>query len=262
LVFLTGMRPNELAVLRWRYLDGSAQPLGRVQVAVAWDRVRQEEKAVKSERPREVPIHPTLARILAAWKLGGFERFIGRAPTEDDLVVPSLTGKPRNVSQILERFHTDLDRLSLRKRRLYDARRTFISLAQGDGARRDVLRWVTHRPTSDVFDAYTTMPWPALCEAVSCLRIELREGALLTLPKAANSRSLYGAFATLLATPAENSRIPLQFQGGTGRGVRDSNLGRRISVNLRRHGRFHVLPRKFKRLSPSRQWPLVATCRR
>jgi integrase len=223
LAFLTGMRPNELVCLRWRYLDGSAEPLGRIQVAVAWDRARQEEKGVKSERPREVPIHLTLARMLATWKLGGFERFTGRTPTEDDLVIPSLTGKPRNVSQMLERFHADLDRLRLRRRRLYDARRTFISLAQGDGSRRDVLRWVTHGPTSDVFDAYTTMPWPALCQAVSCLRIELREGQLLSLPKALNSRGLSADFASLLATPAENSRIPPQYQASIGRGVRDSN---------------------------------------
>ncbi len=26
-----------------------------------------------------------------------------------------------------------------------------------------------------MFDAYTTPPWPALCEAVRCLKVELRQ---------------------------------------------------------------------------------------
>ncbi len=32
-----------------------------------------------------------------------------------------------------------------------------------------------------MFDAYTTPPRPALCEAVGCLRLELREGRVVTL---------------------------------------------------------------------------------
>jgi len=69
----------------------------------------------------------------------------------------------------------------MRQRRHYDARRTFISLAQADGARKDVLRWITHGPTGDIFDLYTSLPWATLCEAVSCMRIDVREGKVLQL---------------------------------------------------------------------------------
>ncbi len=234
LVFLTGMRPGEMVALRWRHLDSSAEPLGRIRVAVAWDRRQHREKAVKTERPREVPIHPTLAKVLAAWRLGGFERFVGRAPVEDDLVIPSFTGKPRNDSQLLKRLHTDLARLGLRKRRLYDARRTIISLAQGDGARGDVLRWATHGPKNDVFDAYTTMPWPALCEAVGKLKIDLREGHLISLPKVANLQGEGATLATLLATRPEKPGIPLRFQMLSERGVRDSNRSGSSTLTWRR----------------------------
>jgi hypothetical protein len=81
-------------------------------------------------------------------------------------------------------FHDDLSRLGLRRRRHYDTRRTFISLAQADGARKDVLRWVTHGPTGKAFDAYTTLPWATLCEAVGYLRLGLREGKLVSIPGA------------------------------------------------------------------------------
>lgn len=36
-------------------------------------------------------------------------------------------------------------------------------------------------------DVYTTLPWKTLCEAVSCLEIELKRGEVIALAKAANS---------------------------------------------------------------------------
>ncbi|HEY1548161.1 MAG TPA: hypothetical protein VGG28_10085 [Kofleriaceae bacterium] len=48
---------------------------------------------------------------------------------------------------MLRRFHEDLKRLHMAKRRQHDARRTFISIARADGARPDILRWATHGPT-------------------------------------------------------------------------------------------------------------------
>jgi integrase len=115
-------------------------------------------KETKTDNPREMPVHPTLARILAAWKLG-FERLTGREPNPDDLILPSRRGKHRNSNHMLNRFHEDLERLGQRARRQHDARRTFISIARADGARPDILRWVTHGPTGDITDQYTTLPW-------------------------------------------------------------------------------------------------------
>jgi hypothetical protein len=64
----------------------------------------------------------------------------------------------------------------------HDLRRTFISLALADGARKDVLRWVTHGPEGDIVDLYTTLPWSALCEAVAALKVTRRDGAVIELP--------------------------------------------------------------------------------
>jgi hypothetical protein len=143
-----------------------------------------------------VPVHPALARILAAWKLGGWARYAGRAPRLDDLVLPSahdFQGRPRelhrhrNVGWSLNRFREDLSVLGIPRRRHYDSRRTFISLAVGDGATKDLLRWVTHAP-GDVFDDYTSPPWPDLCREVAKLRVRVRKFTANLLPLRAGQR--------------------------------------------------------------------------
>lgn len=181
LEFFTGMRCGEAAALPWRAYDSKLEPLGRILVATSYNSRSKKVKGTKTEQPREVPVHPTLARILASWKLSGWRRAFKRQPTPDDLVVPAHEGGSRNVCYSLMAFHDDLDRLGLRKRRHYDTRRTFISLAQADGARKDVLRWVTHGPSGDIFDAYTTLPWATLCEAVGYLKVGIKEGKVVSI---------------------------------------------------------------------------------
>jgi hypothetical protein len=68
-----------------------------------------------------------------------------------------------------------------RNRRGHDMRRTFITLARTDGAIDGLLRWVTHGPSSEVIDVYTSPPWAALCAEISKLKIALNEGALVSL---------------------------------------------------------------------------------
>lgn len=189
LLFFTGLRGGELVVRRWRDYDAKARPLGRLMVATASERFGRGEKEVKTGIAREHPIHPALAAILAEWRLSGWERTYGRAPTPDDFIlcrVPTarrpalermsskrpyrwlngsaLKGKPR--------LPGDLDRLGLRRRREHDTRRTLISLAQADGARKEVLEYITHGPSeADAFDEYTTWPWETQCEEILKLRI-------------------------------------------------------------------------------------------
>ena len=189
LLFLTGMRIGEVAALRWRTHDNSLSPLGRLLVATSFNRKRKTEKSVKTDRPRDVPVHPTLAKVLAAWKLAGWQKLMGQAPTADDLLICAPDGDHLKDNLVYDTFQRDLKLLGLRPRRVHDARRTFISLALADGARKDVLRWITHGPEGDIVSLYTTLPWDALCSEVAKLRIELRAGRLLELRKAANSNS-------------------------------------------------------------------------
>ena len=165
---VAGLRHGEAAGLRWSQYDEQAEPLGALNLA-----------KTKTGVPRRVTVHPTLARVLAEWKLAGWERTHGRMPTPDDFITPSLNMTERSAQETPKQLHADLETLGLRKRRGHDLRRTFITLAQVDGARRDLLETVTHGPRGDIINVYTTFPWPALCAEVAKLQIALREGKLL-----------------------------------------------------------------------------------
>lgn len=183
--FAGGARFGEAAARRWRDYDPELRPLGRLKIETSYSTKTKKEKNVKTEVARNVPVHPVYAALLAEWKLSGWEQLMGRAPSPDDLIVPSREGAFRNANHMLHRFHEDLERIGLRPRRLHDLRRTFISLCREDGANKELLRWVTHGVTSDVMDTYTTPTWEALCSQVSVLKLDFRRGEVIALPKAA-----------------------------------------------------------------------------
>ncbi|ATB47176.1 tyrosine-type recombinase/integrase [Corallococcus macrosporus] len=113
LLFLTGMRIGEAVALRWNAWDASAQPLGRLRVSRAFHRKQRREKGVKTERSREVPVHPVLARVLDAWRQEGWKRKQGRPPTADDLGVPSRSGEHRRDPVVHAQILKDLELLGL-----------------------------------------------------------------------------------------------------------------------------------------------------
>jgi hypothetical protein len=84
----------------------------------------------------------------------------------------------------------DIEALGLRHRRGHDLRRTMISLARTDGARRDILDLCTHTPhkSGNTIDLYTTFSWEALCAEVAKLQVQRHErGQLARLPLAASA---------------------------------------------------------------------------
>jgi len=170
LIFLAGLRHGEAAGRRWRDLDTSLRPLGSLVVATQVDAAGDDQET-KTENPRIVPVHPTLAAILAEWRLTGFGSYLAQSPKPDDWIVPSRRGRHRSVRHTLRRLHEDLERLGFRARRTHDLRRSLVTLARADGARSDVLRVITHGPGRDIVDLYTSWPWATLCEAISCLQI-------------------------------------------------------------------------------------------
>lgn len=204
IMLIGAARFGEAAALTWRDYDAVCSPLGKLTIDKSYSSKSHKVKCDKTDNPREMPVHPTLAKVLAAWKLGGFERLTGRPPRPDDLIVPSRRGQARNVNHMLRRFHEDLERVGLRPRRQHDSRRTFISIARSDGAERDKLRWCTHGPSGDVFDDYTTFTWAALCDEVAKARIELHEGRLIRLPipLAVGAEQLSTVASTVLQTVA------------------------------------------------------------
>ncbi len=61
-----------------------------------------------------MPVHPALAAILGAWKLSHWERIYGRAPTADDLIVPTRNMTSVDAADGRHSMTTDLTTLGLR----------------------------------------------------------------------------------------------------------------------------------------------------
>jgi integrase len=164
-------RFGEASALRWSAYDTKAKPLGKLSIDTSYSTKKLAEKSTKTEVPREMPVHPLLASLLAPWRASGWGEMMGRAPAADDLIVPSREGRNRNANHMLKRFHQDLERIGLRIRRQHDARRTFISLAREGGAG-DLLKWCTHGAGSSIQDLYTTPSWAKLCAEVMCVQLD------------------------------------------------------------------------------------------
>lgn len=189
---LAALRHGEASNLRWSQYDAEATPLGAINLG-----------QTKSGVPRAVPVHPTLAKLLAAWKLSGWVAVYGRRPTADDYIVPTRNmsderphGTAREAAEAQKQLIADLETLGLRTqagkrlhRRGHDMRRTLITLARTDGAIDGLLRWVTHGPTSDMIDVYSSPPWSALCAEVAKLKSELREGTVIAMRPSAETSS-------------------------------------------------------------------------
>ncbi len=112
----------------------------------------------KTGVPRLVPVHPTLAVILEAWKREGWPGMMGREPKSEDLLVPlpasgqSVAGRMRRPQASLWQLHRDLQALGIEEHCFHDLRHTFISLLRSDGATKDILTRITHSPSREVLD--------------------------------------------------------------------------------------------------------------
>ncbi|MDX2093934.1 MAG: hypothetical protein SFX73_39235 [Kofleriaceae bacterium] len=222
LELLAGVRPGEAAALRWRHYDATIEPLGKLLVAVAYNTRKNRQKSTKTNAVKHVPVHPTLAAILAEWKLGGWEAMHGRAPAPDDLIVPlppeaaarrrSREGEPFRGHDYSGKRWREEDLPALREvqpnawrhRRHYDMRATFITLALEDGADPHVIETrVTHTKKSrSAFDGYNRgRQWAITCGEVAKLRITRRtEAEVIELPKAAVAGTSPDSALTAAAT--------------------------------------------------------------
>jgi len=206
-LFLTGVRIGEGVVLRWGDWDRARSPLGCLTIArtlASQDRSRV--KPTKTGAVREVPVHPTLAAALAAWRLGGWSKHTGagRAPEAADLLVPTREGTRRYPRNVHKQLALDCAAVGIRARRVHGTRHTFVSLAIDDGARFDVVQRITHtRPTRSAFDQYRTEAWPTLCAEVQKIRIA--RASELPLWRAAGADDSAPDTATGGATPHGNA---------------------------------------------------------
>lgn len=237
---IAGLRHGEAAGLRWRHYDPSLAPLGGLTIATSYDKGR-----TKTKRSRRVPVHPTLAAMLAEWKLSAWPKMMGRPPTPEDLIVPMpqsmriALGTMRSKNESYKRLRKDLAALGLRPRRGHDLRRTMISLARMDGARADLLQVCTHNPKkgAGTIDLYTTYEWSSLCAEVGKLRIERRpRGQIIDLPQriAVQGNQEVGAELTTALTTGEEKPSFFRLLDGGGAGSRSRRRHRKPRGGRRR----------------------------
>ncbi|BDG06996.1 hypothetical protein AMPC_01090 [Anaeromyxobacter paludicola] len=166
-----GLRPGEAANARWRDLDSARGPLWRLTIASAFNTLTRSEKSTKTGAELNVPVHPVLRAALEAWQAAGWQRFMGREPKPDDLLVPRQEGGQRRVTTSLLQFHADLEAVGYGLQRQYESRSTFRNLALLAGASEFHINAITHPRPQKASDFYTRleMQWGAMCRAVECI---------------------------------------------------------------------------------------------
>lgn len=182
---LSGMRHGEVAALCWRHIEHT-EPLDRIHIVQAWDSLESVIKSTKTEETRVVPVHPTLAKILAAWRYEHWERIYGRKPAADDFVVPTRTGRCVSAGDACEAFKRDLAALGLRvkagrkrDRGGHDLRSWYETRCIEDGADTNLLRRTTHAPPKNVAGGYERFAWSALCREVAKLRFDILDASVM-----------------------------------------------------------------------------------
>lgn len=183
----TGARVGEIAGMRWRDLDTEARPLWRWALRAQYDGA-----PLKTDNPRDIPIHPELQRILATWKLEAWPRLKCRHPGPDDLVVPRCRPAPSKRPQhIASEMHScnSLGAKAVRRyatklgiddtgRDFHSFRRGMITVARTDGAPKDVIERITHNAAGEMIDGYTYFGWETLCEAMAKVRLAPLRGVV------------------------------------------------------------------------------------
>jgi hypothetical protein len=163
--------------------------------------------------PYVVPVHPVLRIALEGWWAEGWQRFIGRPPTLDDLIVPRQDGTQRRVNASLEQFYADLDGLELPRRRQYENRAAFRALCLRAGASEYHVRLIAHPKPTSAAKLYDRVEdhWEGMCAAVLCIDAGAWDGGPLAVspaswasPQRQVQVTLSGDFAT--AQSAQNDR--------------------------------------------------------
>jgi hypothetical protein len=219
LQFFTGMRIGETCGRRWRDWEPDAKPLGSLRVHTQY--ADQPLKTAKSgdAKERMVPVHPELEKVLWCWQGEGFEAVYSRPPRPDDFIVPDPRSMAaRTQSQATKAHKRDAELIGVPNKGSHALRRFMISAARSSGARSDVLEQITHNARGAIIDVYTAWEWPALCEVVSCLRVD---------PERLPGR-IYDISYDICVSQNANPRQSLRLFGGGG-----GNRKQRISMQIR-----------------------------
>ena len=124
-------------------------------------------------RPRVIPVHPELARILTEWRAQGWPLVFARTPTPEDFILPSR--RPRNGTRpyvrngIYQLWRDACQRAGIEGRELRATRNTFVTFARRSDPRTDVIESFTHNAKGAMIDRYNRFQWAPRCDVMSAL---------------------------------------------------------------------------------------------
>ena len=93
---------GEICGLRLRSWDSEATPLGCLEIDSQYDGQALKTDSDDRVRPRKVPVHPDLARLLKMVDRERFEFVYCRKPRPDDALVPHRGGEPHTRVQRIQ----------------------------------------------------------------------------------------------------------------------------------------------------------------
>lgn len=172
LALYTGMREGEICGRRFRDVDRGARPLWSMDVRSQYDDQPLKTDDEDTDRPRRIPVHPELARLLDWWWSLGFHLVHCRAPTPADFIVPTDAGEPRSKSSGYKLWRSTLKDADVENLSLHSTRHTFVTWMRRCGAPDYLLERITHNAGGTIVDQYTHADWVPLCQAISLLSFD------------------------------------------------------------------------------------------
>jgi integrase len=148
-LFFTGCRPSEAIALTWGDITNSGQSLTFRSAAVFGEDGRLEIKAgLKQKTSRTIKINEQVRFFISAMPEGHCKA---------DLVFPSPSGKIVNTRNLAKRtWFPALESASIERKKLYQTRHTFITLALAAGiSPQDVARYVGNS-TKIIYENYAS----------------------------------------------------------------------------------------------------------
>ena len=189
LLFLTGMRHDEAAGLRWGDIDRSATPLPKIDLhEQAGGRPLKEDRHDQGLR-RAIPLHPVLGVVLERWRSQGWPDAFGRHPKDEDYVVPPLLDvkrwRPKRTT--LKQLKRDSELVGAKVRTTHETRNSFLTLCSEDSPELEhIVKLITHQPVGGAAsETYMRTRWLAKCRAISAFDVRLdRRAEVVSIPRA------------------------------------------------------------------------------
>lgn len=173
LAIWTGMRLGEICGRRWSHVVGG-KPLDGLTIETQYDDEPLKGDDDDRARPRRVPIHPELRRVLRWWYAQGFAETYGRPPTRADFIVPSQRdpAKPYVQSGGRKVWIAACEDAGVSSRGAHICRHTFVTAARRATSNVALAESLTHNASGQSIDTYNHWQWGPLCEVINALRFD------------------------------------------------------------------------------------------